>query len=132
MGVLEDVGARIDSEIVTLTLGTNLFYGRLPDSPDTCVAVYQYGGEQAVGTMGGDSMPVIEQPRIQVVTRASGYVTAQSLATSVWYALEAVLNETLTSTLYYKITAIQSPFPMERDSQDRIMFAQNFKVQKVL
>jgi hypothetical protein len=130
--LLEDVATRITVNIGTLTLGTNLFLGRMPDDPDLCVALYQYGGEQAVATMGGDAMPPIEQPRFQVVVRAAGYTTAHDLASTIWGVLDSVLNESLSSTLYYKITGIQSPFPMDRDTQDRIVFAQNFKVQRVL
>jgi hypothetical protein len=132
MSLLEDVGTLIDSSSATLTLGTNLFLGRLPDSPDTCVAVYQYGGEAPFGVMGGDSMPPVEQPRIQVVVRAAGYSTAETLSRTVWGYLETVLNETLSGTSYLRISAIQSPFPTERDIQERILFAQNFRVSKAL
>jgi len=75
-------------------------------------------------------MPPVEQPRIQVNVRAPGYSSANTLALSVWTALESILNETLTATRYHRVAAIQSPFPLERDSADRVIFAQNFRVQK--
>ena len=132
MTILDEVGTLIDSSSATLTLGTNLFLGRLPDSPDLCVAVYQYGGEEPLRTMGGDTIASYEKPRIQVVTRAAGYSTAEALSRTIWGYLDAVLNETLTATPYLRISAIQSPFPMERDVQDRVIFAQNFTVIKAL
>lgn len=131
MAILEDIAALIDSSSTTFTLGTNLFMGRLPDSPDTCCAVYQYGGEEPMNVMGGDSMPPLEEPRVQVLVRATGYATAQSTATTIWTYLETVLNENLSGTRYLRISAVQSPFPLERDAQDRVIFAQNFRVVKV-
>jgi len=130
MATLDDIGTYLASQVGSLTLGTNLFLGRLPDTPDTCVALYEYGGETPVSTMGGDAMPPVEQPRIQVNVRAPGYSSANTLALSVWAALEGILNETLTATRYHRVAAIQSPFPLERDSADRVIFAQNFRVQR--
>ena len=40
--ILEAVGAHIDANNATLTLGTNLTYGFMPETPDLCVAVYEY------------------------------------------------------------------------------------------
>jgi len=130
MAMLDDLGTYVATQVGSLTLGTNLFLGRLPDTPDTCVALYEYGGETPVSTMGGDAMPPVEQPRIQVNVRAPGYSSANTLALSVWTALEGILNETLTATRYHRVAAIQSPFPLERDSADRVIFAQNFRVQR--
>lgn len=130
MALLDDLGTYLAAQVGSLTLGTNLFLGRLPDDPDTCVALYEYGGDAPLSTMGSDAMPPIERPRIQVLTRASGYSSARTLSLQCFTAVEGVLNETLSSTLYYRISANQSPFPLERDSRDRVLFAQNFRVSK--
>lgn len=130
MALLEDIAAVIDSNSATFTLGTNLFIGRLPDSPDTCCAIFQYGGEEPLNMMGGDAMPPIEQPRVQVLVRATGYASAQSTITTIWGYLEAILNENLTGDRYLRVSAVQSPFPLERDAQDRVVFAQNYRVLK--
>jgi len=132
MALLDDLGTYLAAQVGTLTLGTNLYLGRMPDEPDTCVALYEYGGDAPVNVMGGDSMPPVEQPRIQILTRASGYSSARTLALECWTAVEAVLNESLSGTLYHRVSANQSPFPLERDSHDRVLFAQNFRVQKAL
>jgi hypothetical protein len=72
--------------------------------------------------------PLVLRPRIQVLTRAKAYADADSLANSVWAALEGILDDSLSGTRYYNVTAIQSPFSLERDSQDRQIMAQNFQV----
>ena len=46
--------------------------------------------------------------------------------------LSKVINETLTSTYYYKVEPIQSPFGLDRDDQDRMVFSCNFSVAKAL
>ena len=130
MALLDDVGTYLAGQVGSLTLGTNLFLGRMPDEPDTCVALFEYGGDAPVNTMGSDAMPPVEQPRIQILTRASGYSSARTLAISCFAALEAVLNESLSGTRYHRVAANQSPFPLERDSRDRVVWAQNFRVQK--
>lgn len=130
MAILDNIGTLLETEIVSLTLGTNLFLGRLPDEPDTAVALFETGGEAPVNTMGGGQYE-LEQPRLQVLTRGAAYSATHTLAMSVWLELEAIANSTLSSTLYQRITAVQSPFPLERDSLDRIIFSQNFRIQKV-
>lgn len=129
MAILDDIGTLLAAQIGSLTLGTSLFLGRLPDEPATCVALFETGGEPPVNTMGG-GLYEMEQPRIQVLTRGASYSATHALALSVWLELEAIVNETVTSSNYQRVTAIQSPFPLERDSQDRIIFSQNFRVQK--
>jgi len=130
MAMLDDLGTYLEAQVGSLTLGTNLFLGRMPDSPDVCVTLYEYGGGAPTNVMGGDNMPPIEEPRVQVLTRADGYTATRTLAGECWTAIEAILNESLSGTLYHRVSANQSPFPLERDSQDRVLFAQNFRVLK--
>lgn len=132
MATLEDIGTYLGAQVGSLTLGTNLFLGRLPDEPDTCVALYETGGAEPLPVMGSDAVPPIEQPRVQVLTRASSYSSARSLADLIFRALEQILNENLSGTRYHRCAAVQSPFALERDSHDRVILAQNFQVQKTL
>ena len=132
MALLTDVGAYLDAQVsaVSLAAGTNLFYGRLPDTPDTCVALYETGGQSPNDTMGNNTAPVLENPRIQIVARADDYASAASLIGDCWDKLQLVSNETLSSTYYARISAVQSPFALERDSQDRMVMVCNFQIIK--
>ena len=71
MSVLDEVGTYLAATVtnVTLTLGTNLFLGRLPDDPDTCVSVQETGGQGPINTMSNNTAPVIEQPNVQTLIR---------------------------------------------------------------
>ena len=134
MSVLDEVGTYLAANVtdVTLTLGTNLFLGRLPDSPDTCVSVQETGGQGPMDTMSNNTGPVIERPNVQTLIRASAYSTGRALAKDVFDQMNLVCNEDLSSTRYERIEAIQSPFPIMRDSQDRAVFSINFTCQKTV
>lgn len=129
MATLLDIATYIDTELASLTLGTNLFIGRMPDTPDNCVTLYEYGGSVPDNTM-GTSAPSLENPSIQVAVRSTTYAGAVTTIRSIWDKLEAVVDEDLSGTRYNRISANQSPFPLDRDTSDRILFVQNFDVTK--
>lgn len=132
MTMLSDIGTKLAAATIStqdLTLGTNLFLGRLPESPDTCVAIYQFAGLSPIDQL-GSAAPNLEVPSLQVRCRATSYATAEALANDVWGVLVLILNQTLTSTRYLRIEAQQSPFPLERDTQDRVIFVSNYNVIK--
>ena len=134
MSVLTDIGTYLnDASISTqdLTLGTNLFLGRLPETPDTCVGVIQTAGVAPTDTF-GTSFPPLETQGLQTLVRATTYATAEALAVDVMKSLASVDNQTLPSTLYLKIEAQQSPFALERDYQERLVMSCNFLVTKTL
>ena len=132
MALLPDVGTYLAAAGLSLTVGTNLFYGRLPDSPDKCVAIYESNGATPIETMSDNTEPPVVHPGLQVLARDAAYADAQSLAEDVWQKLTLVTNETLTSTLYLRVAPVQQPAPIERDSQDRVLFSCNFDVLKAL
>ena len=134
MALRGDVGTCLAANVAdtTLTLGTNLFLGRLPDSPDTCVGIYETGGNAPTDVFGGNTAPPIENAGLMCHTRASSYSDCQSLAVDIMKTLTKVINEALTGTTYYKIEANQSPFGLERDEQERMIFSCNFMVVKAL
>ena len=134
MSMLTDVGTYLAAASIStqdLTLGTNLFLGRLPDSPDTCVGLVQTAGVAPTDTF-GTSFPPVETQGLQVLSRADAYVTAEALGVHIFKSLTAVDNQTLTSTLYLKIEATQSPFALERDSQERVVIACNYLIVKAV
>ena len=81
MAFLPELGTYLAANVTdtTLTLGTNLFLGRLPDTPNTCVALFETGGLSPEETMGGSSLPAYTQPRCQILVRAADYASASSL-----------------------------------------------------
>ena len=133
MAFLNDIGTYLAAATIAtadLTLGTNLFLGHRPDDPDTCVTIYGTGGTAPQLQFGGSTVPGIETRGLQVITRAMGYATAESLCTNVWSALCLIDNETIGSTRYLLADPTQSPFALDRDSRNRMLHVVNFLVSR--
>jgi hypothetical protein len=113
------------------TLGTDIFIGQLPESPDAACALYEYGGIAPAHTIGGGTAKY-ERPRVQVVARALTYSAARSKIESIYTLLDAVAGAMLSSVRYLRIEAVQSPAFLERDANNRVTMVCNFQVQKEL
>lgn len=142
MAVLNEIAAKI-AALGLGTVGTNIFWGSMPETPDECCAVYEYGGsppEMGFGTAGIH----FETPAVQVVFRgpvpgpgvATSYSGPRAKAETAYRGLAAVEVATLsagaggTSALYHWIHPQQAPFLMRRDEQDRVYIAFNCLCQK--
>ena len=129
MATLDEIGTYLETQGVG-TQATDLFLRSAPDTPDACVAVLEYGGAPPVPKMGNTPGAVIlERPRIQVRARAATYTAAETKAKAAWSALHWFVG-TLSGTVYYKIEALQSPFLLERDENNRFIVGFNCQIEK--
>lgn len=94
----------VDSDIVDYlatglfgTKATDLFYGNLPDSPDSCICVFQSGGLPA------EPYEDLEYPGLQVVVRNSDPDTARTKADGVLAYLAGKSHLTINSRNYHWI-----------------------------
>lgn len=134
MSLLDEVGTYLAANSIG-TLGTNMFLGFLPDTPDACVALYETGGQEPVRAMrSAAGQPVASRPRLQVVCRADqyNYQTARAKSKAVAALLDGLGDTTLSGTRYLWVGAVQEPFLMGRDDSGRVQIAQNFDVVKEL
>lgn len=129
MALLADMLSYIDTQ-TSLTKGTDLFGGDMPPSPIQCVAVYESSSAPPIELMGPTNPPPLERPRIQVLVRAADYSTGRALADTVWRALSKISNQTIGSTRYLRVAAVDSPTFIERDENHRPIFSTNFDVVK--
>ena len=134
MAFLPEIGTYLVSTVTaqTLVLGTNLFLGRLPDTPDTCVAVIETAGQSAVDAMGGSTLPAYTRPRAQVLVRAVSYSEASALAEDIFKQIQKIDNESLSGVRYLRANGMQSPFYLERDMEERAVFSCNYQTLRVL
>jgi hypothetical protein len=131
---LPEIGTYLVSTVTaqTLVLGTNLFLGRLPDTPDICVAVIETAGQSAVDAMGGSTLPAYTRPRAQVLVRAVSYSDASALAEDIFKQIQKIDNESLSGVRYLRANGMQSPFYLERDMEERAVFSCNYQTLRVL
>lgn len=127
MAILDEVGAYIDAQ-TSLTLGTDLFLGLRPDTPIDCATIYEYPGDMPRYTLGSGAL--VERPRLQVISRSAVYATARSRAQTIWNALNALSDQTLTATRYLRVAPMQTPYLMGRDENRNALIAFNCTVDK--
>lgn len=131
MGLLEDVGEYLAAGALSLTMGTNLFGSKMPDSPDAVTVLYDSPGLGDEETFGDE----IEQPGFQIVARCGG-LTGAADARAHLYAVRArlklVVNMQLVSggTRWLRIVPQDSPFLLHRDERDRVLYACNFQAMR--
>ncbi len=127
----------MESDIVTyldgvssLTAGTDLFQGPLPELPNDCVSITHTGGEAGEYTMGPSlSSAGIETSRFQMCVRRTARATAFADANS-YYALIANLGPiTLASgKIYQNVESLDGqPYNLGQDDQDMWRVVCNFR-----
>lgn len=121
--------ADVDVYLGTLSLDANTFRGRLPESPDSATALIPYAGRAALFV---HNLPTIsiDRPALQVLCRAKTFADAEARASALYAVLSAVVNLDLNGTRYQRIEPLGSPFLLERDANDRTVFAMNLYVMK--
>ena len=130
--VLEAVGDYLDAQ-TTLTLGTDLFLGILPDQPDVCVAVMEDSGNAPRYGMGPGGIQ-IDQPSLQVYSRAArdDYPAARDRADEVRLLLAAVTDLTMSGLRVLRVEPTGSVSPLGVDEEHRPLVTVTFNAQVAL
>lgn len=110
---LDDLTTYLASQMSTSWVaGTNIFAGRIPNSPDTCIALIEIlGFEPPAETFGASGSFNIERPQIQVVSRAGqkDYQVARTNAETAYQSLRSKYGTLSTSSgVNYHLLAIRS------------------------
>lgn len=130
MTVLDEIATYLQGAGVG-TLAVDLFESRMPDDPDTCVAVLEYQGAPGSYIM-EQSFAAWEKPRIQVRARAKDYATAQGLITTAYRQIDILKNATLSGVRYLGGFPLQPPFVFERDALERTVMCFNAELWRTL
>jgi len=110
------------------TLGTSLFLGTLPESPDACVAVYENSGSSPTFTMGAGGIQ-IDYPMIQIICRAGreDYPTARDKADTIRILLASVVETTVSGVHIMRIEPMGSVNQLGVDPKYRPLISVNFR-----
>lgn len=130
--LLDEVATYLNTNVAALTLGTNLFIGRMLETPDICVALHESAAGAPLEALGGDGTPILERPRVQVHVRNTTYSAGRTMAQDIWASLVLIAGDTLSGTLYLRAQPIDSPTFLLRDENDRVVFNMNFELWKEL
>lgn len=128
MTILEAVGDYLQAQAQG-TLGTNIFLGRMPDSPDACVCVYETAGSAPEMTFGSSGL-AIDRPVLQVMCRAGrdDYPAARNKADGIRDLLAGITNTTMGSFTVLRMEPSGSVNPIGPDEKDRPLVSVNFNV----
>ena len=141
--LLDDIATYLAAQSTAFTIlaGTegNMTKGFMPDAapaPDTCTTLYETGGTAPTHTFSTDAdTRYFENPRLQIMTRSTSYESARDRADKAFKLLDGLANTVLPTTagsLYIDISAVQSPFSIGRDANDRFLMSVNFDVMKTV
>ena len=143
MPLLDDIATFLDAQSTAFTLlsGTagNLAKSIMLDHSavdDTIAVLYETGGspnEYTFSTSTGTARVAFEKPSLQMLSRSSDYQTARSQAQVAYTILDGLAGRNLptaTGTRYLEITAVQAPFTIGPDDNDRPIVSVNFNVWK--
>lgn len=121
--MLSEIAEYLEDEAVG-TVDADLFVGFMPDSPASCVCLYEYGGSPPDWT--GDLKKHMN-PGLQVVGRGSVHATVRAKLQVIEDLLDGLVNTTIGSSFYVSIWAAQSVTPLGWD-KGLVKLAQNYRI----
>jgi hypothetical protein len=126
--MLESLAARLQSASVAVP-GTNLFIGIMPETPDVCVALYEYAGAAPLEVF-RDMGETLERPSVQVIVRSSrnDYPTARTLIKNVRDTLTNITDETINGVRFLRVNQISAINAVGTDANDRPEFTLSLQV----
>ena len=137
---LVELGTYLIAQGIGTVMGTDVFAGKLPPTPDVVVCLFEYASLPAEPAVGVDGTTVrYEYPRVQVVTRGvrDDYSGSNATAKKVRKALMKIQNQNLTapggiSTYWIAAIPESGPFFLRRDNNDRVEFVVNCQAFKAV
>lgn len=118
--ILEALGTYIDTNRNDLTLGTNLFLSKMPETPDVAVCIYETAGFSPMMTFGSTAIQ-FDKPGVQIAVRAGrdAYATARDLAVALRTLVAGIVDTTVGGKRILRVEASGSVYSLSPDDLDR-------------
>jgi hypothetical protein len=114
-----------------LTIGSNLFVGRMPTTPQDVVVIRDSYGYPPAVTLGGKSEgSTYYYPSVQILIRDRDYRTGMELGQNIVTSLHGRAQETWNGALYSVIVCKNGPTHMMWDDNGLAHFTINFDLQR--
>lgn len=108
----------------------NIYVNNSPNSPDNTIELNDTGGVPPVDAMGTqDNKPMLQNPGLQVRVRNNSNQTASDTIQSLVGELHG-LSTTINGTRYYYVWAVQEPFFLFKDENERFYYVCNFLMKR--
>jgi len=126
----KDICDMLEAAGLGLTFQTNLFVGKEPDKPDTCVTIFDTPGGPPDHLLEHDDGYGYYYPTVSIRVRASGYLAGYSLIENIKIELHGIGPEAWNGTTYTMIKCMQDQFLLDYDEKNRPRFVCNFDIQR--
>jgi len=110
-------------------LGTDLFYSRMPVSPQDCVIVYDNSGAPPMLQLVKERS-TYSYHSIHIRSRATKYDTAHEKLMAISTYLHGLHHVVLGDTYYALVRAVTAPVHLHYDENDRPVLLVNYEVQR--
>jgi len=124
--LLDDIGDYLASCGVGV-VGTTIFLGGLPATPDRCIALRQSGGSPPIESFDGI---LVEQPAVQMLTRGVDYRDTRRFIEKAYQSFLSLHNQLINTTWYLSTEPITPPVWLEHDDTQRHIFVCNVAVER--
>lgn len=125
---IDIAGMLVSNSALSLSLGTNLFIGKEPVTPNNCTTIFDTPGYPPDKFYDQDSH--YYRPAIQIRVRNVSYLIGWQLIHDIKEFLHCRDQSTWNSTLYSAIFCSQEPALLDWDSNDRARFVSTFDIQR--
>lgn len=120
------------SKLVSASVGVlaqNIFLGMIPDKPDLCIALYESSSLSPLETL-SNMDDTLERPGVQVLVRSgrNDYVAARNKIIQVRDVLTNITNETISGSLFLRVSADSSVNAIGVDDNGRPKFTLTLSV----
>lgn len=132
MSVLTEIGAQL-AALNLGVVGTTIFLGAMPATPDACCSLREYGGAPPEFGFGAPGI-AFERPTLQIVFRGvpGDYAGPRAQAETAYRGLAQVEASVVGGTFYHLIHPQQAPFLLDTDDSKRVRIAFNVLCEKEL
>ena len=125
-----DIATLLDGDTsLGLTIGTDLFTGRMPDQPADCVVVYDNPGDAPMLTYKKATSNYFYSS-VSVRIRNTNYTAGWTQIFAILEFLHASSQDVIDGTYYALIKAMNDPQVLHWDDNDRVLMFVNFEVQR--
>ena len=124
--LIRDVANYIINNSLATSIGADIFLDNKPDQPDSLISIFEYAGTPT--TTGVSAL----DRRIQILVRNKSYSVARSKAWAIFNLLDKSEGKgegiILTQNRVSVINALQQPFKLETDVNERSVFICNYAI----
>ena len=127
MALLDDLSDYLTSAGTTTPINKGWFFS----TADRVLCLRGTGGFPSHHVMNpAVNQAILEEPTLQLLARATTYDQAEATARSAKSLLDGLRKRTINSVVYHWATAMQPPFFLERDENQRFVFAMNVQLKR--